>query len=325
MVRTRAKSIGDFNPCTGALSFNRLSIWNPNTHDYDGANVREILSHVYRSLEADNVRICGPFLIINEDIPLKHCRPFTIGGALAIWIRRDDPLPRELMIGTLGTGSIAALETHVATDLVKYVLPKAGTLNGLWRNLFPDADAVSFVNSGIVVEFPKMDAKSFMKRLREMPAKFANSETTLEYVNGPFVPENDSRETCKGVANELTSGASPRNMLRSEEIKYRDVFVVEGSAPLRRLICFGKRLRRASEPSIRGPVTQMIYASNVPTPSLGSEEPELALPLPIRRIQTVEGDHIAENGEIAGFVSGNGSENSSTTLPYLRFVDALPL
>ena len=90
-------------------------------------------------------------------------------------------------MGKWGMGAKLNLGETEAHELKTYRLPSTSTLLTIWEQFFADAEAISYVTIGIVVELPQTDHDVFMARTHTMPARFSNSAASLDYVNGPLV------------------------------------------------------------------------------------------------------------------------------------------
>jgi hypothetical protein len=102
-------------------------------------------------------------------------RPFTIGSCLAIWPARNQPTPPEIMVGSFGMGLKLALSESDAQGLAPYRIPSNATMLNIWQQHFADAEAISYITTGIVVELPRADRSVFLARVHNLPARFSNS------------------------------------------------------------------------------------------------------------------------------------------------------
>jgi hypothetical protein len=180
-----------FHVPTAALTFSDFSFWNPAENDYHTPPYEDmvrLLDYMDKTYGVDDIQHSGPFLILRSDkVPSQDMRPFTIGGCLAIWLTRDQLPPREIMIGTIGMGPRLTLSESDAQDLTPYRIPSNATLLNIWQQYFADAEAISYITTGIVVELPRADRSVFWARVHKLPTGFSNSTASLAYVNGPLV------------------------------------------------------------------------------------------------------------------------------------------
>jgi len=180
-----------FHIPTVALNFREFSFWNPLENDYNNisdTHMERLAEYLESKYGVDDIQHSGPFLILRcDEVPNQDMRPFTIGGCLAVWLTRNQPLPRELIIGTRGMAPKLELSEAEANDLVPYRIPSTSTLLSVWDRYFPDAEAISYVTTGIVVELPYTDRDAFLKRVHCLPTRFSNSAASLAFMNGPLV------------------------------------------------------------------------------------------------------------------------------------------
>lgn len=154
-----------FHVPTAALTFSDFTFWNPAENDYDtlsAKNMERLLRCMDKTYGVDDVLHSGPFLILRADeISSQDMRPFTVGACLAIWLTRSQRLPRELLIGNIGMAPKLELPESDAHDLAPYRIPATSTLLSIWEQQFPDANAISYITTGIVVELPQSDRSTF--------------------------------------------------------------------------------------------------------------------------------------------------------------------
>jgi hypothetical protein len=130
-----------------------------------------------------------PYLLIwcEDSVPESSKRPLLIGGLLGVWLvhGRDDR-PPELIPGYLGNlGITLELEDDLAEDIRKYHLPKTETLCRLMREHFPDAIALTSVDSELQIELPEIPASEHGERLQKFPGWFSHKDAPrLLYHNG---------------------------------------------------------------------------------------------------------------------------------------------
>jgi hypothetical protein len=186
-----------FHIPTAALTFSEFTFWNPVENDYDSISSKhmgQLLDYMDRKYRVDDIQHSGPFLVLRSDeVPSQDMRPFTIGGCLAIWLTRNQPLPREIMIGKRGMAAELDLAEAEARDLEPYRIPSTSTLLTIWEQFFADAEAISYVTTGIVVELPQTDFNVFLARVHTMPKRFSNSAASLSFANGPLVRDELGR------------------------------------------------------------------------------------------------------------------------------------
>jgi hypothetical protein len=186
-----------FHTPTAALTFREFAFWNPVENDYDSISsdhMEQLLDYMDRKYNVDDIQHSGPFLILRSDkIPSQDMRPFTIGGCLAVWLTHNQPLPREIMIGKRGMAAKLELGEEQARDLAPYRIPSKLTLLTIWEQFFADAEAISYITTGIVVELPQTDFNVFLARVHTMPTRFSNSAASLSFVNGPLVKDELGR------------------------------------------------------------------------------------------------------------------------------------
>ena len=156
--------------------------------------MEKLLDFLEKKYNVDDVQFSGPFLILRSDeIPPQDMRPFTIGGCLAVWLTRTQPMPRELQLGSRGLAAKCRLNEDEASDMKPYHLPSSLILRSVWDRLFPDAEAITFLTTGLIIEMPATDRDSFLEKLHSLPSRFENSGVTLDYHNGLLVADELKR------------------------------------------------------------------------------------------------------------------------------------
>ncbi|KAI9750636.1 MAG: hypothetical protein M4579_006383 [Chaenotheca gracillima] len=139
--------------------------------------------------EAIAITYSGPFLIIEcENLPAPDERPFLVADCIAVWKRDDERFQSDLAYyGEMAVGPPGDLPEDVAADLQCFCTPRAETLDAVARLLFPEALAVSYITTSVIVELPLTDLATFGDRLESLPNFIGNSTVGLTFVNGPLV------------------------------------------------------------------------------------------------------------------------------------------
>lgn len=174
-----------------SLQFEEFS-WDNGTGGYRPISAKHLLqlntylTTLYPEVDVIEERI--PYLIVwcKESIPESSKRPFLIGGLLGVWLLEgQDNLPREFFDEDLGNMAIVIRVNHdLASDIDHYHIPKTETLCQLMREQFPDALGVSFLTNEFFIELPELPINEHIKRVRNLPGRFAHEAPLLKYHNG---------------------------------------------------------------------------------------------------------------------------------------------
>lgn len=236
-----------FHVPTAALTFSEFSFWNPAENDYNTISNKDmgrLLDYLEQKYGVDDLQNSGPYLILRGDeVPSQDMRPFTIGGCLAIWLTRSQPLPREIMIDHIGMGPKLTLSESDAHDLAPYRIPSTSTMLNIWQKHFPDAEAISYITTGIVVELPQTDRNVFLARIHHLPTRFSNSAASLSFVNGPLVREELGRR-IKPQPQYLDGDYDDTDYARDESCFYPGCMIVNSSGGM---ISAGIAVERAQD------------------------------------------------------------------------------
>lgn len=178
---------------TSALEFEGFSFWGPDgtlgtkhlSREQDEA-IRNFLCEKYNVI---SVWYAFPFLVLGceGEPPSEDERPFTIGGALAIWKTVEDSYGFLPLFGTNGDGEPRMdIDPEMANKLQELEVPPPEVILYLANEVFPDCIALSILWDSLVVELPKTDDDDFHLRLQSLPRHLQGVPHILLYYNGPL-------------------------------------------------------------------------------------------------------------------------------------------
>ena len=177
---------------TAALNFREFSFWSE-----DGGMARKYISDVHekalhryltKNYNVAVMTIALPFLYLECDpsAPPENQRPFSIAGAICVWLEPDEWIDFCIIVGERGEGKPLKVAEGLKDDLRQRRKPQEETLLSLARLHFPTANAISFLWDAVVVELPKMDLSQYRDLLQTLPEGFTNANVSLEFHNGPL-------------------------------------------------------------------------------------------------------------------------------------------
>jgi hypothetical protein len=177
---------------TAALNFREFSFWNEDGHmlDENISDVHREALHRYLMVHygVTAITISLPFLYLEcyPSAPPENERPFSVAGAISVWIESGQQIDFCISVGERGEGERIKIAEDLKDDLHQMRNPQEETLLSLARSHFRTAIAISFIWDAVVVELPKVDHLQFGDLLQELPEGFANANVSLEFHNGPL-------------------------------------------------------------------------------------------------------------------------------------------
>ncbi|KAK0708155.1 hypothetical protein B0H67DRAFT_589440 [Lasiosphaeris hirsuta] len=130
--------------------------------------------------------ICGIFavLLCNNDTAIREGRlPILIGGLSALWREEQDGDFPPVLGGPAYGGRITVDESLV-TIPEPLKPPKDQTIEQLATYIFTDCEAMTWINSCLIVELPKTDREEYLDCLNDLPGRFTNVPWAIQYHNG---------------------------------------------------------------------------------------------------------------------------------------------
>jgi len=187
---------------TAALNFREFSFWNEDGNMQDG-HISDVHRKAFRRYLVDHydvavMTIALPFLYLECDpsAPPENERPFSVAGAICVWLEPGEWIDFCISVGDRGEGERIKVAEDLKDDLHLMRNPQKETLLSLAQSHFRDAIAISFVWGAIVVELPKMDRSRYGDLLQELPEGFVNANVGLEFHNGPL-PYSEHKRIVK--------------------------------------------------------------------------------------------------------------------------------
>ena len=178
---------------SAALNFKEFSFWNDDHRRMQGISsnhLKALDQFLYERYDVMDIQLSLPLLYLwcKGSPPPIESRPFSIAGAVAVWLGNDEENYVSLSLGEFSpSDDMVTIDDELAADLKIYKMPKPETISRLLRQYFPDAVAISFIFHTIVVEFDEVERKSWLERLQGLPHRFENVGVALEFSNGPLV------------------------------------------------------------------------------------------------------------------------------------------
>ncbi|KAK1975880.1 hypothetical protein LZ30DRAFT_736184 [Colletotrichum cereale] len=182
---------------TSGLEFEEFSFRGPdgclkpgNLTKEQNQALREYLFNEYNLLSID---YCFPFIVLSctGDAPAEDNRPFTIAGAIAIWLSEDDGnfLPT---FGDFAGGDNINIDDEITSMMKRLTRPPQKVIEFFTLELFPDCIGLAVIYDTIVIELPKTYHDSFAERLQTLPGGIWKMPFRLRYRNGPM-PNSERR------------------------------------------------------------------------------------------------------------------------------------
>jgi hypothetical protein len=194
---------------TAALNFEEFSFWGEDgsvrLRNLSDEQRNALLNYLGSHYGVTAMTVSLPFLILEcePDIPPEDQRPFSVAGAISVWVKPGEFRGFEAaMIGESGNGDRLTISENLANDLQTRKMPREDTLLKLVPTHFKDAIAISFIWDAVVVELPRMDWNLFMSRLGELPECFSNANVSLRFHNGSL-PYTEQMQVIKPDATYL--------------------------------------------------------------------------------------------------------------------------
>jgi len=182
----------EYDHSTAALNFREFSFWNKEDNlGYSNLSIphqKALQQYLAEHYGVISMTISLPFLILKCEPtpPPRHEQPFTVAGAISVWVQPGDFEVYSAVAGEKGRGQRLEISEDFAKDLRPGKIPSSETLQGLAREHFQDAIGISYILYGVIVELPAVDSNQFLKQLEELPEGFANANVDLSFRNGPL-------------------------------------------------------------------------------------------------------------------------------------------
>ena len=192
LAKKPSMSCAEYDIGTAALNFREFSFWNE-----DGRMLNDNISDVHREAlhsylmehyYVTAVTVSLPFLYLEcyPSAPPENERPFSIAGAISVWLEPGQQIDFCISVGERGEGERVKIAEDLKDDLHQMRNPREETLLSLAQSHFRNAIAISFIWDAVVVELPKVDHSQFGNLLQELPEGFENANVSLEFHNGPL-------------------------------------------------------------------------------------------------------------------------------------------
>ena len=183
---------------TAALEFEEFSFWGDDgslhLSNVSKEHLEALHSYLVRNYGASEFLYCEPFLVIGckGDIPAEDERPFSVAGLISIWRNADD-MNFTGHIGRCGEGEEIEIHAEMLDRLVPREIPSQEVILYLADHVFKDCEALTILWETLIVELPKVDEKTFLDRLDNLPGGIDRCRLDVRYYNGPL-PNTESRK-----------------------------------------------------------------------------------------------------------------------------------
>ena len=157
------------------------------------------LFHDFLGEAFDSVAVSyyGTFIEIEcIEPPAADQRPFSIGGFIALWATpgSEQFLP---ILGDAGNGPNCELEETFRHENYRDTIPTVSAVEYLANDIFPDCEALSFIDRELVVEMPETDEDTWHKNLNSLPRGFIGTAAVISYHNGPLATTVHARRAIQ--------------------------------------------------------------------------------------------------------------------------------
>jgi hypothetical protein len=192
----------EFDNSTAALNFKEFSFWNSDgrlaTTSLSKEHRQALLSYLGEHYGVIAMIVSLPFLVLEcePDLPPEDQRPFSVAGAISVWVKPDYFNVYTVLVGEKGRGPRITVSEDLAKDLKQMKSPKQETLLALAQIYFQDAIAISYIWDSVVVELPLMDVDLFITHLEALPEAFSNANSNLAFHNGNL-PYTEQKRAVK--------------------------------------------------------------------------------------------------------------------------------
>jgi hypothetical protein len=183
---------------TASLEFEEFSFWGDDgslhTSNVSKEHLKALHGYLIRNYGASQFLYCEPFLVIGceGDIPAEDKRPFSVAGLISIWRNADD-MKFTGHIGHCGEGDEIEIHPDMLERLVPREIPSQEVILYLADYVFKDCEALTILWETLVVELPKVDEKTHLDRLDNLPGGIDRCGVDVRYYNGPL-PNTESRK-----------------------------------------------------------------------------------------------------------------------------------
>ena len=198
---------------TSAIEFNEFSFWDDNEGfgNVSREHETQLLTYLGKEFGVYDIHIAGPYLVLYcNTLPAEEDRPFTIAGCVTVWLGEDEGLPAEIGLGDVGDGEDLAIDDELASDLHPYRIPSLETFVGIAR-YSPQAYAITFLNTGLIIEMPKQDLDAYHEYRLTWPGLFKGCGISLNYHNGPLESTETKRTIKKPKPEKIDRVADETN------------------------------------------------------------------------------------------------------------------
>ncbi|KAF9879117.1 hypothetical protein CkaCkLH20_03350 [Colletotrichum karsti] len=174
-----------------------------------------------------------PYLVLRccGQLPDESTRPFTIAGALVVWLSADDP---ELypLFGDFSEGEFITIPENFSDQVERSGHLTQEVLNYFAFTLFPDCIAIAVVHGSLVVQLRETDMEVYIDRMQTLPRGLRKVPLQLRYCNG-FLPNSERaqhRVITPSPASFTGLDVAP-TLVHSSECKVIEEYMV-GNQPL---------------------------------------------------------------------------------------------
>ncbi|KAF4485546.1 hypothetical protein FAGAP_11609 [Fusarium agapanthi] len=187
---------------TAALEFKEFS-FRDSEGDISAENVTDEQHLAFRKFlfehyNATELQESFPFLAIGckGGPPPEDQRPFSVAGAIAIWLDAEDFYFRPI-IGHKGQGEVLVVDDTIVNQIEYLQIPSQDIILS-FAKLWPECLAISVLWTFLVIELPLVSPEEFAKRLETLPSAVEGHtkgcHLHLMFNNGPL-PNTERRRT----------------------------------------------------------------------------------------------------------------------------------
>ncbi|EPE06834.1 hypothetical protein F503_03261 [Ophiostoma piceae UAMH 11346] len=169
----------------------------PDTTHVTRAELKLFHDFLGEAFDSVAVSYYGTFIEIEcIELPAADQRPFSIGGFIALWATpgSEQFLP---ILGDTANGPNCELEETYRGQNFRDTIPTVSAVEYLANNIFPDCEALSFIDRELVVEMPETAEDTWHKKLNDLPHGFNGTAAVISYHNGPLATTVHARRAIQ--------------------------------------------------------------------------------------------------------------------------------
>ncbi|KAF5599982.1 hypothetical protein FPANT_2885 [Fusarium pseudoanthophilum] len=216
-----------------------------------------------------------PFLVLGckGGPPAEDQRPFSIAGAIAIWMDAEE-FGFMPIVGYPGQGEILEIEDAIVNQVEYLQIPSQDIILH-FAKLWPDCLAISVLWTFLVVELPRVSDEEFVKRLETLPSGIEGYTEgcylNLMFHNGPLpyterltkrIVQLDPKDLENQIADDTDYVTKDGKFypVRSRDHRIGDEFIFDSFVSgTQTLLCYGTRFTPRWRP---GPEPNVVYLSS---------------------------------------------------------------